>query len=452
MTVLDQLAEQLTAIPPQALPASTAERLGIHLLDSVGAWIAGRATEEGAMLAGLKSESGAPLPLFSADPLDRLALACATIRLTEMDDIHMGSCTTPSSVVVPVALHFAATQRPSQPAPPARRGAFASALLAGYEVMTRFGAAIDGPHIVYRGLWPTYFAAPLGAAAAAARLLNLDPMQTADALGIALASASGAPGGPSAPSPRWLLLGLAARTGCAAALAAARGYSCDRKLLDGDWLQRTHGIAADPAPLVAPRKSDAALHALSIKPYCAAKQCIAAVEASRQLFGQGISPDEIARLLISAPPAYSAMIGHRRARDGRVARITSAPYNVALAACEPSELLDVARPDRTAIPRIAAFMERVEVVADEELSRHYPSRWPARAEATLLNGQTVSALILDAPGDPLLPFSLAGAIAKFHACADPHIGAAPAGELAAACLAAPESSEALASLCAFVLS
>jgi len=37
----------------------------------------------------------------------RLAGWCACARLTEADDIHLTSCTTPGSVVVPTALHLA---------------------------------------------------------------------------------------------------------------------------------------------------------------------------------------------------------------------------------------------------------------------------------------------------------------------------------------------------------
>lgn len=446
MNVLEQLGDWLAEYSQQAISAAVTDRLGIHLLDTIGAWIAGRSTEEGAMLARLKSEPRTSIPLFTNHPLDHIALSCATVRLTEIDDIHMPSCTTPSSVVVPVALYLSAAQ--SQP-PDSRT--FVSSLLAGYEVMTRFGAAIDGAHLVYKGIWPTYFAAPMAAASVAARMLNLNAAQTANTLGIALATTSGAPGGPSSPSPRWLLLGLAARAGCSAALAAAEGYAADRTLLDGDWLQRTHGIAIDTTSLHPTAQPADALSQLSLKPYCAAKQCIAAIEASRDLFRQGISPDEISALRINVPSPYAAMIGHRHARNGRIPRITSSAYNIALAAHEPDELYSISRPDRTANPQISALMERIEVTADEELARHYPARWPARAEATLRDGRTVSSFVLDAPGDPSRAFSTAEAQAKFHRYADPQLGDNAATELGDACLAAAESSDALAKLCGWAM-
>ncbi len=446
MTVLEQMGEWLAAYPQQQNSPALTERLGIHLLDAVGAWIAGRSTEEGAMVARLKVSPGTSPSLLSDHPLDRIALGCATIRLTEIDDIHMLSCTTPSSVVVPVALYFAAAQTS-----PVDSRTFAAALLAGYEVMTRFGAAIDGAHLVYKGIWPTYFSATMAAAAVAARILHLDAAKTANALGIALATTSGAPGGPSSPSPRWLLLGLAARAGCSAALAAAEGYAADYTILDSDWLQRTHGIAFDTAMLSATPQPAAALTELSLKPYCAAKQCIAAIEASRDLFALGISPDDISALRISVPSAYAAMIGHHHARNGRVPRITSAAYNIALAAYETDELPNVSRPDRTTNPQISSFMGKIEVIVDEELSRHYPAHWPARAEATLRDGKQFSSFILDSPGDPSRPFDSAKAQAKFHRYADAQLGEEAATELAAACLAAPENSPALAELCAWAM-
>ena len=142
------------------------------------------------MLARLKSSPSESISLFGRQPLDRIALGVAMTRLTEIDDIHMPSCTTPSSVVVPTALAIAGHLQLRD----ART--FTHALYAGYEVMTRFGVAISGPSILTRGIWPTYLAAPLCAAAVTARLLGLTAEKTANALGIALTMISGAPGGP----------------------------------------------------------------------------------------------------------------------------------------------------------------------------------------------------------------------------------------------------------------
>lgn len=441
MTVLEQMGEWVAAGGNDLLPQSVRQRLSIHLLDTIGAWIAGGVTDEGKMLARLASGPNEALPLFGRQPLDRVALAVATTRLTEVDDIHMPSCTTPSSVVVPTALAVASHLQ--------RRDAksFAHGLRAGYEAMTRLGVAISGPNILHRGIWPTYLAAPMCAAAIVSQLLGLTAEKTANALGIALTMTCGTPGRSVGASPRWLLLGMAARAGCASALAAAEGYAGDRNLLDGDWMLRTHGIECDPVQLVAEVHGEGAVSALSLKPYCAAKQTIAAIDAFRNLLDQGISPDDISTLLVAVPPAYAEMIGHRNADSGRVARITSAAYQLALAAYRPNELENVARPNFAADPEIAAFMNRVKVIPDKMLEQHYPQRWPARVEVSLKNGRTETNLVLDARGDPRCSSDF-DVRAKFHRLADPAIGKPAACELAEACLAATEDDDALTILCA----
>src|SRR5207302_10480263 len=96
-------------------------------------------------------------------------------------------------------------------------------------------------------------------------------------------------------------------------------------------------------------------------------------------------------------------------------------------------------------PRIAAFMDRVEVVADESLAQYYPRRWPARVEAVLKDGRTASKLVIDARGDRahISDFSPEE---KFHRLADPVIGRSHADTLAEACLSATEHDAALAAL------
>ncbi len=437
MTILEQMAEWV-AEEKEPLPQRARQRLAVHLLDTLGAWIGGRATDEGAMLAQLASSTRQPAPLLSRDALDRIVLGVATTRLTEIDDIHMASCTTPGSVVVPTALIL------SGQVPKPRAETFARALSAGYEAMTRFGAAVDGPALLPRGIWPTYMAAPICSCAVASYLLGLDSERTADALAIALTMTSGAPGRPTGASPRWLLLGLAARAGCEAAIAAAEGYAGDHTLLDGGWLARTHGVKCDTGPLAAAAPGEGPLGALSLKPHCAAKQTIAAIDAFQNLLHAGVAPGAIASVRIAVPPAYAEMIAHRNTGT-RVGRITSAAYHLALAAYRPNELDNVARPDLGGHPEVAAFMERVEVIADPSLEQHYPQRWPARLEVRLKDGRSESKLVVDARGDQPR-FGEVDVRAKFHRLADHVIGRPAADEMAEACLSATERDDALGAL------
>ena len=166
MTSLEQLGAFVaqSSAPSQRLR----EVLELHVADIVGAWIASLPTPEGAALLRWRAASGEGAAPGSIHRL-RLDVAthCALARLSEVDDIHLASTTTPGAIVVPGAVAVAAALRNRDP------DALAAAMIAGYEVMVRFGQAIDGPSVLYRGIWPTYFATPLGIAAVAARLLDL---------------------------------------------------------------------------------------------------------------------------------------------------------------------------------------------------------------------------------------------------------------------------------------
>src|SRR5271166_4529737 len=217
MSALGELGRYVADSGPAA--DELRELAELHLIDTVGALIASTRTPEGLMLlrfrAGLREFADAS----GALAVD-LATRCALARLSEIDDIHLPSMITPGAIVIPGALTLAA----AMPEPAAQKVTahdLTAAMLAGYEAMTRLGRAIDGPTILYRGIWPTYFAAPFGIAAVAARLFKLEANRSANALALALTLAAPGVGHHNAESTsRWLAIGNAAREGLTAARAA----------------------------------------------------------------------------------------------------------------------------------------------------------------------------------------------------------------------------------------
>src|ERR1700730_12088429 len=230
MTALEQLGAFVahSGAPSQRLR----EILELHMADTVGAGVLSLRTAEGTALLRWRTASEAGAAPGSMHRLRlNVATHCALARQSEIDDIHLASTTTPGAIVVPGAVAIAAACRNRDP------DALAAALMAGYEVMVRFGQAIDGPSILYRGIWPTYFATPLGIAAVAARLLGLDAQQCGHALALALVrSAPGVGHHNATTTSRWLAVGQAAETGLSAALAARAGFTSDLGLLDGGYL------------------------------------------------------------------------------------------------------------------------------------------------------------------------------------------------------------------------
>lgn len=400
MTALEQLGALIATHRPDDA-ARAAVRL--HTADTVGAWIAACGTAEGrALLAYRKDSDGLA---------DRVAVNVALTRLSEIDDIHLGAMITPGSIVVPSALTIAASL------PEIAAGDLAAAIVTGYEAMIRLGAAIDGPSVLYRGIWPTYFAAPFGAAAVAARLLKLDEQQTANALATALIMAAPGTGHHAAPTTaRWLAVGYAAGRGLQAAHSAGAGFTSDLKIAESDFLKNIFGLTPN-ATLLGGGLGALALEETSFKPWCAARQTMAATQALKEVLADGIAADSILRIGVAVLPPHLKMIDHGVTAGDRFSHLTSVQYQMAVAALAPDMAYSLSGPPCGIAPVIAAFMTRIQVRAEEGLlatgdpKESYPKAWPAHVTVTASGRRERT--VTHVPGDPARPFGEAELKAKF---------------------------------------
>ena len=424
MTVLERLGAHFVE-GYRRLASPVREAVRLHISDTVGAWVAAGGIAEGRALLHFKPEWNPG----EEGLLGRVALGCALARLSEIDDIHLSSGTTPGAIVVPAALAVAGARG-------SEGSALAEAVTVGYEAMTRLGAALKGPTILYRGIWPSYFAAPFAAAAVAARLLELDGRQTSHALAISLAHSAPSVGRQSGASmSRWLAIGNAARNGVAAALAAQAGFTGDLGLFEGDFFPGVYQILPDLDALVGGSERSPAVTQTGFKPWCAARQTMAAVQALKEIINEGVSPSEITELVAAVPPLFVKMVDHGVVPGERSSHLTSLPYQLALSALDPRAALDLEPGEVTA--EIAGFMKRISVSADEELLRHYPRAWPARLAVATPAGKR-ERLVIHVPGDPERPLEEAQLAAKFLLLTTPIVGERAADRLLQRSLAATE--------------
>ena len=102
MGALEQFGEWIATNP--AASEELRHRVEIHLIDTVGALIASTATAEGRLLLRFRDQmrenTGAALA-------PDVATRCALARLSEIDDIHLSSMTTPGAIVIPAVLSLA---------------------------------------------------------------------------------------------------------------------------------------------------------------------------------------------------------------------------------------------------------------------------------------------------------------------------------------------------------
>jgi 2-methylcitrate dehydratase PrpD len=374
-------------------------QIGLHLTDTVTAWIATRATREAQVLRKFQAET----KQSEADVGLDILVNCALTRLSEIDDIHLASMITPGSIVIPGALAIAA-QLPADPV------ALSQAIVAGYEAMIRLGLAVDGPGILYRGIWPTYLAAPFGIAAVAARLFDLSAEQASHALALALTLAAPGVGHHNAPTgSRWFAAGSAARDGLVAAQAARSGITSDLNLLEGSFFSAVFNILPKAEALIEALGASTKLAEVSFKPWCAARQTMAATQALREIMDEGVAAADIVAIDVAVPPPFLKMVDHGIV-GGRTARLTSQPYQIAVAAIARDLAFDVGQSGDAPVD-VVRFMNKVTVRADESLLHGFPGQWPARVRVRTASAE-YDREVRAVPGDPRRPFDIGDVIAK----------------------------------------
>jgi 2-methylcitrate dehydratase PrpD len=428
MSALERLAGAIAGC--EARSESVREAIEMHLVDTVGAWTASTWTAEGLALLQFRAAMRAS-GQAGDDPALDLATRCALTRLSEIDDIHLASMVTPSAVIIPGALTLAQTM------PAATADDVMGAILAGIEAMTRLGRAIDGPTILYRGVWPTYFAAPFGIAAAAARLFKLDEQATANALALALTlAAPGVGHHNAATTARWFALGHAARNGLVAALAARQGFTSDCSLVEGQFLPAVYGVMPDLAALTDGLGERVALTEVSFKPWCAARQTMAATQALKEIIEGGIAPASMGEITVYVLPPHVKMIDHGVVVGDRASHLTSVQYCMAVAALAPEQAFDLQQAPLQLPPAVRTFMAKIKVEADDGLLADYPRSWPARVRVAAAGSAQHERMVTHVPGDPARAFDRPRVHEKFLGFVAPALGPEEAERMLARCRAA----------------
>jgi 2-methylcitrate dehydratase PrpD len=414
MNGIDQLATCVSAL--RSDDAAINEQIGLHVADTVGAWVGATTTVEGKAVIAFRRELQRLAGTAGANPLDDVALHCALARLSEADDIHLASMTTPGSIVIPAAFILAARLDDADVAE------LPAAILAGYEAMIRLGRAIDGPAILYRGIWPTYFTAAFGTAAVTARLLRATERQTAHALALALTMSAPSVGQHhAATTARWLSAGQAARNGVTAGLAARSGFTADLDLLRSQLLPGIYGIEPDLTAMTRASTQQPAFAEVSFKPWCAARQTMAATQALRESLDSGIAADEITEITAAVLPPHFKMINHGVKAEDRASFMTSLPYQMAVALLDPDAQFALSPPSAMPPPAVQSLMSRITVVADNALLPHYPAEWQARVSVATSRGRWEK-LVHHVPGDPARPMDPANLKEKFDRLVVPVLG------------------------------
>lgn len=370
-------------------------------------------------LAGELDRGGAVLVPGGRRALPRAAAlinGCAS-HTVEFDDIFRDAIYHPGSPVISAALAVAQGRR-------AGGERLLRAIVAGYEVSTRIGAAVTPSHYEYWHTTGTVGA--FGAAAAASSLLDLD----ADQVGHALANAATLAAGlqqafRSDAMGKPLHAGRAAETGVLVALAAAAGVTGAQAMLDGprgfgnamsenvDWDAATSDLGKRFNITRTTQKN----HACCGHTFAALDAIIELREA------HALDADQVQRIRVGTYAKALEVTGNFAPRTGYEAKF-SLPYCASVALIEGRVRLDAFDRKHLDDASIRALMARVELYVDEAADSGFPRQRAAVVEITTRAGERLGFRAPTRKGDPDHPLSDAELVDKFRELAAPVTGEA----------------------------
>lgn len=413
-----QIAEFLVKSRWEDVPPAAVEAAKRAILDSVGVMLAG-SVEPPARIAQriAEAEGGTPLCTILGTPIRTGAVWAALANgvaghALDYDDTNFTMIGHPSVPVLAAALAAGELAL-------ADGRALLHAFLLGFEVETTLGQVMNPAHYE-RGFHATGTLGTLGAAAAAAKLLDLDPGQTRYALAIAATQASGLKenfGTMTKP----FHAGHAARSGLLAVLLAREGFTASEIALEGPqgYFAVLGGQNADPtATLEGLGASWKVLSSgVAVKPYPSCACTHAIIEAVLELReAHRLRPEQVREITVGVAPSVPNMLIHHDPRTGLEGKF-SAEFCAAAALVEGWVGIATFTDERTSDPRIRAVMEKVRMVVDPAIPGDQERHAWASVTVKLADGRVLEVPPREVAGHPSRPLTAEALRQKFEECA-----------------------------------
>lgn len=313
------LAEWALARDTAQMPADVREAARRCVLDWVGVALAGSPDPLiGILIGAAQDEGGNGVCSLvghreKVSPMQAAMINGAAGHVLDYDDVNTGMTGHPTAAVLPAVLALAEARNAS--------GAeIIAAFVAGYETAARVGQLVAPGHYA-RGYHNTCSVGVVAAAAACARLLQLDLDAASRALGIAATQASGLKS-QFGTQCKPFHAGVAGHNGMRAALLAARGMESRT-----DMLERRGGFAATLSPDFNP---DAALanpdryfvRENLFKYHAACYGTHSAIESIRKLRADGLVPGAVRQATVRVAQSADAMCNIQNPRSGLEAKFS----------------------------------------------------------------------------------------------------------------------------------
>src|SRR3984885_10361995 len=408
--VTQQLADFVVGPNWRDIP-SDVRREGVRgLLNYVGCALGGCGDEATALaIRVLMPSFGAPAAGIigrteRSDILSAAFLNAASANVLEYDDTHL-----------PTVMHPAAPVAPGLFALAEAKGASGAELLhafiLGVEVSCRVGNAVM-PHHYRRGAHITATCGIFGAAAAAGRLLGLDPVWMNWALGHAATQSAGLVESLGSMS-KSIGVGNAARNGLAGALFAEAGFTAAERAIEGKYgFAAVASDTADLSKITEGLGERWEILANAYKPYPCGVVLFPVIDACLELRKRLTLPvGRISRVVVRGHPLLRERTDRPDVADGRSAKV-SLQHSVAIALLQGAAGLAQFTDAAVGDPAVQALRDKV--TAEDEASIPVEA---AIVTVRLADGSSIGEHVRDGRGTPGRPMSDIELDVKVSECA-----------------------------------
>lgn len=367
------LAEFICQTKSQDVPAQIRQKAVRHILDSIGAGIAGAVSKEVELLIHTLRNLGEPKGVSSVwargetmTPLHAALVNGAGSHSFELDDT--GGCDHSGAVVIPAAI--AALEMAHERGIKVTGEDFVTAVILGYDIARRAleSCGAYAPHNK-AGFHSTGTCGPFGAATVAARILGLDVHQTQMALGLAGSFSAGlwACVHDGAQSKR-LHAGHAAMGGLMSACLAQNGFTGPVKIFEEVWGGFNHTYAFEgntPEAWLSELGENWKIKRVSIKPHASCRSTHSSIDAVDILRKKmGFEADDIEAINITINPFVYGMCGAFANHPMPAAQL-SIPYSVAADLVFGNASLPSFERSKRDDSRVLSLMKRIHFTIDK---------------------------------------------------------------------------------------
>jgi len=442
-SISERYADFIVRTQFEDLGAEVLQQVKMLILDLVGVSLAGYATMEfPKIVVGYFADLGGKpeatiVQTKKKFPAVNAAFANASCaHAIDMDDGHRFAASHPGTVVIPAAMAAAELAGASTKE-------LITGIVVGYEIMIRIGRAIV-PSSLNRGFHITGITGPFGAAAASAKIMNLNQQETASALGMAGLQSAGliqvnheVEGSMVKP----LNPARAASNGLLSCILAKRGARGPLQILEGeDGYLKAVSDKVKQDLLTKGLGEEYEILKVYVKLYAACRHAHAPIDAVLEaLKNQSIEPEQISRVSVETYSAAVRLAGIRDATTPSAARF-SIPYSVAIAIVKklagPNQYCEEVLGD----PRIHGLAQKVEMTVGQKWEKAYPRKRGATVTVHTRSGNRLGGEVELAKGEPENPASWDELYSKFFSNATQLLPEKDAKELGERIMAIEQSS------------